>query len=66
MCVYIRSSREKVLLSHNSKQAGSLLLGMSPFNYRSTNNRTKALMRQGYGYRNRQHLRLRILLEHGT
>ena len=28
------------------------------------NNRTKALMRQGYGYRNRQHLRLRILLEH--
>ncbi len=26
------------------------------------NNRTKALMRQGYGYRNRQHLRLRILL----
>ena len=27
------------------------------------NNRTKALMRQGYGYRNRDHLRLRILLE---
>lgn len=27
------------------------------------NNRTKALMRQGYGYRNRQHLRVRILLE---
>ncbi len=26
------------------------------------NNRTKALMRQGYGYRNRQNLRLRILL----
>ena len=26
------------------------------------NNRTKALMRQGYGYRNRQHLRLRIFL----
>jgi transposase len=26
------------------------------------NNRTKALMRQGYGYRNRHHLRLRILL----
>src|SRR5690349_17227704 len=26
------------------------------------NNRTKTLMRQGYGYRNRQHLRLRILL----
>lgn len=26
------------------------------------NNRTKALMRQAYGYRNRQHLRLRILL----
>lgn len=26
------------------------------------NNRTKALMRQGYGYRNRKHLRLRILL----
>jgi transposase len=25
------------------------------------NNRTKTLMRQGYGYRNRQHLRLRIL-----
>ncbi len=25
------------------------------------NNRTKALMRQGYGYRNRHHLRLRIL-----
>lgn len=25
------------------------------------NNRTKALMRQAYGYRNRQHLRLRIL-----
>ena len=30
------------------------------------NNRTKALMRQGYGYRNRQHLRLRIVLEHGA
>ena len=28
------------------------------------NNRTKALMRQGYGYRNRYHLRLRILLAH--
>ncbi len=27
------------------------------------NNRTKTLMRQGYGYRNRHHLRLRILLE---
>lgn len=27
------------------------------------NNRTKALMRQAYGYRNRCHLRLRILLE---
>ena len=27
------------------------------------NNRTKALMRQGYGYRNHHHLRLRILLE---
>jgi transposase len=27
------------------------------------NNRTKALMRQGYGYRNRGHLRHRILLE---
>lgn len=27
------------------------------------NNRTKTLMRQGYGYRNRGHLRLRILLE---
>jgi transposase len=27
------------------------------------NNRTKALMRQDYGYRNRSHLRLRILLE---
>ena len=26
------------------------------------NNRTKAMMRQGYGYRNRYHLRLRILL----
>lgn len=26
------------------------------------NNRTKALMRQGYGFRNRQHLRMRILL----
>lgn len=26
------------------------------------NNRTKAIMRQGYGYRNRSHLRLRILL----
>ena len=26
------------------------------------NNRTKVLMRQGYGYRNRRHLRLRILL----
>jgi len=26
------------------------------------NNRTKAIMRQGYGYRNRYHLRLRILL----
>ncbi len=26
------------------------------------NNRTKALMRQGYGYRKRRHLRLRILL----
>ena len=27
------------------------------------NNRTKALMRQGYGYRNRRNLQLRILLE---
>ncbi len=27
------------------------------------NNRTKAIMRQGYGYRNRRHLRLRILLD---
>jgi transposase len=27
------------------------------------NNRTKALMRQGYGYRNRDHLRLPILLK---
>jgi len=27
------------------------------------NNRTKTLMRQAYGYRNHQHLRLRILLE---
>lgn len=27
------------------------------------NNRTKALMRQGYGYRNRDHLRLHLLLE---
>ncbi|HXX79266.1 MAG TPA: transposase, partial [Ktedonobacteraceae bacterium] len=27
------------------------------------NNRTKALMRQGFGYRNRRHLRLRILLD---
>ena len=27
------------------------------------NNRTKAMMRQGYGYRNRHNLRLRILLE---
>ena len=27
------------------------------------NNRTKAIMRQGYGYRNRRNLRLRILLE---
>src|SRR3989440_1569246 len=27
------------------------------------NNRTKALMRQGFGYSNRRHLRLRILLE---
>ena len=27
------------------------------------NNRTKALMRQAYGYRNRRHLRLRILME---
>ena len=26
------------------------------------NNRTKAVMRQGYGYRNRRNLRLRILL----
>jgi transposase len=26
------------------------------------NNRTKAIMRQGYGYRNRHHLRLRILV----
>ncbi len=30
------------------------------------NNRTKALMRQGYGYRNRQHLRMRILLGNGA
>lgn len=30
------------------------------------NNRTKAVMRQGYGYRNRQHLRMRILLGNGT
>jgi transposase len=27
------------------------------------NNRTKAIMRQGYGYRNFQHLRLRILMQ---
>lgn len=27
------------------------------------NNRTKAIMRQAYGYRNRRHLRLRIMLE---
>ncbi len=27
------------------------------------NNRTKAIMRQAYGYRNRRHLRLRILLQ---
>ncbi len=27
------------------------------------NNRTKAIMRQGYGYRNRRNLRLRILME---
>jgi transposase len=27
------------------------------------NNRTTAILRQGYGYRNRRHLRLRILLE---
>jgi transposase len=27
------------------------------------NNRTKAIMRQGYGSRNRRNLRLRILLE---
>jgi transposase len=27
------------------------------------NNRTKAIMRQGYGYRNRHNLRLRILME---
>jgi transposase len=30
------------------------------------NNRTKALMRQGYGYRNRQHLRMRILVGNGA
>jgi transposase len=30
------------------------------------NNRTKALMRQGYGYRNRRSLRLRLLLERGA
>lgn len=30
------------------------------------NNRTKTLMRQGYGYRNRHHLRLRILLDNGA
>ncbi len=30
------------------------------------NNRTKALMRQAYGYRNRLHLRLRILLGAAT
>ena len=30
------------------------------------NNRTKALMRQAYGYRNRHHLRMRILLRHGA
>ena len=29
---------------------------------KAKNNRTKALMRQAYSYRNRQHLRLRILL----
>jgi transposase len=29
----------------------------------SKNNRTKVLIRQAYGYRNHQHLRLRILLE---
>ena len=30
------------------------------------NNRTKTLMRQGYGYRNRRHLRLRILFSNGA
>jgi len=30
------------------------------------NNRTKAMMRQAYGYRNRYHLRMRILLGAGT
>ena len=40
---------------------------MSPLIFEMTaegkNNRTKAIMRQGYGYRNRRNLRLRILLE---
>jgi len=30
------------------------------------NNRTKAMMRQAYGYRNRYNLRMRILLGTGT
>jgi transposase len=30
------------------------------------NNRTKAMMRQAYGYRNRHNLRMRILLGTGT
>jgi transposase len=30
------------------------------------NNRTKAWMRQGYGYRNRRPLRMRILLRNGA
>ncbi len=40
-----------------------LLVRLSNGFVEGRNNRTKALMRQGYGYRSRRNLRLRILLE---
>jgi hypothetical protein len=54
-----RFSPQALLLSEGQEARGSLSNGF----VEGKNNRTKALMRQGYGYRNRQHLRLRILLE---
>ncbi len=59
-----------VALGENGRQGDGLHLlnrglvrGLSNGFVEGKNNRTKALMRQGYGYPNRRHLRLRILLE---